>query len=259
MSDDDEKKSPNDSVKVQDSSRRRFLKDSGYVVGGVVGGGVIMSLFNNPFKTEETPTTKNDNVKSPYLETRMFFTRFEDFKVLEQATEQIYPEDENGPGAIKLNVPYFIDKQLAGDFGSNKDAYMQGPVQDVEDISTYQTLMTRGDVMIEGLRKLNAQSQERHDEKFYDAEPEQQVNILQDAESDKMEMDGVRSSVFFGLLRKLTIEGAYADPLYGGNKDMMGWKMREFPGVKAAYRDTIDSKEFKLIEPTSLSDYQQHS
>src|SRR5690625_7213983 len=93
----------------------------------------------------------------------MFFTRYEDFVVLEQATERIFPEDDNGPGAIGLGVPYFIDKQLAGEYGSNIKDYMKGPAQQVEDINTYQTLMDRGEVFIEGLRKLNAESEERYD------------------------------------------------------------------------------------------------
>lgn len=259
MADDDEKKSPNDSGEEVDSSKRRFLKNSGYVAGGLVGGGVIMGLFNNPFETEETPTSENDKSAQGYNETRMFFTRFDDFQVLEAATERIFPEDENGPGAIGLDVPYFIDKQLAGDFGSNKKDYMNGPAQDVDFVDTYQTLMNRGDVILEGLRKIDAESQDRNDKKFYNAEGEQQDEILQDAQNGDIKMDGVRSNIFFGLLRKLTIEGAYADPMYGGNKDMQGWKMREYPGVKAGYIDVIESEEFQKIEPTSLRDYQRHS
>src|SRR5690625_6609237 len=98
----------------------------------------------------------------------MFFTRFEDFNVLEAATERIFPEDDNGPGAICLGVPYFIDKELAGPYGLIKYDYMQGPAQEVEGVSTYQTLMTRGGVCLEGTRKLNAECESRHRESIYD-------------------------------------------------------------------------------------------
>ena len=240
-----------------DASRRKFLKNSGYAAGGFVGGGLLFGLIDNPFKSSDEDASKDQGTERKFEESRMFFTRYKDFQVLEHATERIFPEDDNGPGAIKLGVPYFIDKQLAGDFGSNKKDYMQGPSQKVENIDTYQTLMTRGDVFIEGLRKINAESEKRHDENFYDLEGEQQDEILEELESDEIKIDGVRSRTFFNLLRQMTIEGAYSDPLYGGNKNMEGWKMREFPGVRASYTDLIESDEFQKLEPMSLKDYQQ--
>jgi gluconate 2-dehydrogenase gamma chain len=36
------------------------------------------------------------------------------------------------------------------------------------------------------------------------------------------------------------MEGFFADPLYGGNKNMAGWKMIGFPGARYDYRDHID-------------------
>lgn len=244
-----------------DESRRKFLKNSGYAAGGFVGGGLLFGLIDNPFKSSDEDATKNDQAERKFEESRMFFTRYKDFQVLEHATERIFPEDDNGPGAIKLGVPYFIDKQLAGDFGSNKKDYMQGPVHRLKDreesIDTYQSLMNRGQVFIEGLRKINAESEKRHDENFYDLEGDQQDTILEELENDEIKIEGVRSRTFFNLLKKMTIEGAYSDPLYGGNKNMEGWKMTEFPGVRASYTDLIESDEFQKLEPMSLKDYQQ--
>ena len=53
------------------------------------------------------------------------------------------------------------------------------------------------------------------------------------------------------------MEGAYSDPLYGGNRDMKGWKMKEFPGAVASYANMIEEKEFVKMDPVSLTDYQQ--
>jgi gluconate 2-dehydrogenase gamma chain len=36
------------------------------------------------------------------------------------------------------------------------------------------------------------------------------------------------------------MEGFFADPLYGGNRDMVSWKMIGFPGARYDYRDHID-------------------
>src|SRR5699024_1751854 len=146
-------------------------------------------------------------------------------------------------------------KQLAGPFGSNKFDYMKGPVQEVKIASSYQTLMTRGEVIIEGLRKLNDESNKRHETKFPDLEGEQQDELLTAMEAGEIELQGVKSTTFFNLLRQLTIEGVYADPLYGGNKDMMGWKMKEHPGIRAGYSDLIEEEEFQIVQQMSLKDY----
>ena len=252
----DKKNNTTPSSEEHDPSRRKFIKNTGIATGGVVGGTILGALIGNPFKSEEQ-TTSNDSEDVHFTETRMFFSRYEDFNVLRHATERIYPEDDHGPGAIGLGVPFFIDKQLAGAYGANKNDYMKGPAQQVEGINTYQTLMNRGDVFIEGLRKMNAESQKRHDARFFDIEPEEMDAILQDLSEDKIKLNGVKSSTFFSLLRNMTIEGAYADPLYGGNKDMQGWKMKEHPGIRASYMDLIDSEEFQKLDPVSLKDYQQ--
>lgn len=211
--------------------------------------------YSIPFQTKETTEEVIKEEAIDYSEARLFFKQKKDFDVLSFATERIFPEDENGPGAIKLGVPYFIDKQLAGSYGSNKFDYMKGPVQKVKVDSSYQTLMTRGEVFIEGVRKLNDESLKTYDAEFFDLEGEQQDEILTAMEAGEIELRSVKGSTFFNLLRQMTIEGAYADPLYGGNKNMMGWKMKEHPGIRAGYSDLIEEEEFQIIEQMSSKDY----
>lgn len=40
---------------------------------------------------------------------------------------------------------------------------------------------------------------------------------------------------FFNLLRKHTLEGFLSDPVYGGNKDFMGWRVIGYNGVQLTY------------------------
>lgn len=256
MSDENNQNKEQENNQPGQQSRRRFLKNSGLFAGGIIGGSVLGSFIDNPFETENTSSDQDEKPVKEVTETRMFFTRVEDFNVLEAAVERIYPEDDNGPGAIGLGVPYFIDKQLAGPYGANKFDYMKGPIQKVDVESSYQTLMSRGEVFIEGVRKMNAESQKSHDEKFYNLEGEQQDELLTAMEAGDIDLRGVEGATFFNLLRQMTIEGAYADPLYGGNKDMMGWKMKEHPGIRPGYSDLIEEEEFQLIEQMSLKDYQ---
>lgn len=232
-----------------DTSRRQFIKNTGIAAGGVVGGAIFGGLIGNPFKKEQQTQTQPVEEKEiiDYSETRQFFKRKEDFDVLSIATERIYPEDEHGPGAIGLGVPYFIDKQLAGPWGKNAEDYMKKPFTVPEE-----SPLTRQDIFLQGLRKMNEISEGNYGEAFYDLEEDQQIEILEQFENDEVDINLVSSASFFALLRQSTLEGCYSDPMYGGNKNMEGWKMKEYPGPRIAYIDMVEEEEFVLLEPVSL-------
>lgn len=246
----------NDTNTDHDPGRRRFMKNTGMIVGGVAGGSLLGGLFTNKFQSQPATSPTDAVVKKPAAEARMFFTRFSDFVVLEQATERIYPEDQNGPGAIELGVPYFIDRQLAGPWGMNAKDYRQAPFDGTE-AEAVNSRLTRGDLFLDGLRKMNELSTKQFDMTFEKLDEDQQIAILQDFEQDKVKMNGVSSASFFQMFRMSVIEGAYADPLYGGNVNMAGWKMKEFPGPVPSYANIIEKDEFVLMDPISLTDYQR--
>ena len=248
----------NKSETGMDPTRRRFLKNTGLVVGGVAGGSLLGGLFVNQSDGEDD--SKKDKAATPRTRGREFFARYEDFVVLAAATELIFPKDDNGPGAIDLDVPYFIDKQLAGTWGVNDDDYRQGPfdekkVKEAPDTANH-ARANRGKIFLDGLRTMNAESQKRFDTTYDKATEEQQGEIMSDLENDKLKMKTLPSSGFFALLKEATLQGAFSDPLYGGNKNMEGWKMREYPGARASYTDLIDSEDFQVLDPISLTDYQ---
>ena len=39
----------------------------------------------------------------------------------------------------------------------------------------------------------------------------------------------------FELLRRRTIEGVFADPAHGGNRDGLGWTLIGYPGPKGTF------------------------
>ncbi|MFS0575002.1 gluconate 2-dehydrogenase subunit 3 family protein [Sporosarcina sp. 179-K 3D1 HS] len=263
-------------------SRRTFLKNTGLVAGGVVGGSLLGGLLTN--RRQENTETQTEQMSGGLQDARMFFSRKEDFDILSAATERIFPEDDLGPGAIALGVPYFIDKQLNGEWGMNAKEYMNGPfyqneyVQGAQDkernqdrqgpnVETqqplptprYQTRLRRNEIFLIGLREMDHVAQKEFGARFIELEGPQQDQVLQMFEDGKVDMKGYGSKDFFHLLRQTTVEGAYADPLYGGNKDMMGWKMKEYPGPRASYLPQIEEEEFVVLEQQSLKDYQKNA
>lgn len=239
-----------------DWSRRRFLRNTGYVAGGAIGGGLLSSFLGTNLLGMKEPSQKSDigNSADTYNRALMYFTRKKDFDVLSAATERIFPEDENSPGAISLGVPYFIDHQLAGGYGINEREYTMGPFFEGTDYQGYQSPLKRHDIFMQGILALEKESQKEHGEGFVNLDEEHQDAILQKFEADKVKLKNVSSAYFFDQLRTATLSGAYADPLYGGNANMDGWKMKEFPGNQMTYLKEIDSKEFVEFEPKSLKD-----
>jgi gluconate 2-dehydrogenase gamma chain len=247
--------------KEVDESRRKFIKGAGLVIGGAVLGGVgghFLGLGKGNPKQEH-----NDHApqQSDPAQAMMYFSNPEDFKALEAACERIFPEDELGPGAKLLGAAYFIDHQLAGNWGNNTKEYMSGPFLQGQPEQGYQTHLRRNEIFslgVAGLRKeaLKRHSGEESKGRFAMLTPEQQDAILSGFEAGKVDLDGLSSAMFFGLLVSATIEGVYSDPMYGGNKDMGGWKMKNFPGSQMSFYDQIDQPGgMPQIDPVSLNQH----
>lgn len=245
--------SKDEDKKIEDASRRKFLKNSSYAVGGLVGGGILGSVFGANLL--DNPEKEQAVVESEYNQALMYFTNKDTFNVLQEATERIFPKDDLGPGAIELLAPFYIDHQLAGVWGQNTKEYMQGPFFQGEPTQGYQTHLKRHQIFDIGLAALEKHSQDTFSEAFVKITDEEKDQILTDFEDDKIKLPGITASFFFSLLRSATLEGIYADPLYGGNKNMDGWRLKEYPGDQMSYLDQVDAEEFIEIEPSSLRDH----
>lgn len=235
--------------KSESVSRRKFLKNAGIATGGVVGGALLGGIFTQSLTSNETKPASTEEPEEliDYRETRQFFKRKVDFDVLSIATERIFPEDDNGPGAIGLGVPYYIDKQLASPWGENAKDYMMKPFQLPD-----QTPLTRREIFIQGIRKINEVSQSEYGESFVNLEEDEQIGVLEMFDNNEIDMQYISSSQFFALLRQSTLEGCYSDPMYGGNKNMDGWRMKEYPGARLSYADFVEEEDFVSLEPVSL-------
>ena len=243
--------------KGKNFSRRDFLKTSGIATGALIGGGIIGGLIGANTNKQDTTTTApgssgGKSESSGAVRGLTFFNTAAEFEILSQATERIFPEDDLGPGAIGLGVPYIIDGQLAGSYGENSKEYMQGPFFEGEPTQGYQSRLKRNEIFRQGIQVMEKEAKSSFDAKFVDLEGEQIDEILTALQENEIKMRGVESQFFFRLLRQATLEGAYADPIYGGNVNMEGWKMKGFPGHQLAYIKDIESEDFIKIEPKSV-------
>ena len=86
---------------------------------------------------------------------------------------------------------------------------------------------------------------------------QQKIDAIKSWEAGKAEFNGFDSKLFFQRLLQITMEGFFADPMYGGNKNKVAWKMIGFPGLPANYREEIKSYYNKKYdkEPQSIADF----
>ncbi|WP_312060580.1 gluconate 2-dehydrogenase subunit 3 family protein, partial [Pantoea septica] len=150
----------------------------------------------------------------------------------------------------------FIDRQLAGDYGSAAAIYRLGRFVKGTPEQGPQSPLTPAQRYRQGLAALDVYTQKTFQQPFVALNGDQQDELLRQMEANQLDLGpDVETKVFFELLLQNVREGFLSDPLYGGNKEMASWKMIGFPGARYDFRDLIGKKGKKLnIIPTSLID-----
>jgi gluconate 2-dehydrogenase gamma chain len=68
---------------------------------------------------------------------------------------------------------------------------------------------------------------------------EEKDRLLGGMEKGDVKFDNFSSRMLFDAVYANTMEGFFSDPIYGGNRDMAGWKLIGFPGVRYDFRDVM--------------------
>jgi len=130
-------------------------------------------------------------------------------KTLEAFVDRLIPADELGPGAAAAGAHLYIHIQLAGYLAGEKAAFTAG------------------------LDGMDAYARRVHGAAFADLTGQQKDGILTAMEGNTLE--GVANSRnFFRRAGRLTLEGTFGDPHYGGNRNGVGWDIIRYPGPRPA-------------------------
>jgi len=177
---------------------------------------------------------------------------------VEAAVARLIPSDELGPGGLEAGCAYFIDQQLSGTYGNAGRWYMQGPFGESAPEQGYQLPLTPRQLYRLGIERVNAYCQAQYSKSFDQLAPQQQDAVLAAMEGGKLPVSDAPITDFFNLLLSNAIEGFFADPIYGGNRDKVGWKLVGFPGVAAAYVGVVgDYGKPYQVEPVGIADVMQ--
>jgi gluconate 2-dehydrogenase gamma chain len=223
------------SSKPSSPSRRDFLRQSLVAVPAVslLGTSAIAQTHSG---TAATPAATAPG--SNY--TPRYFTAPE-WEFLEAAVERLIPPNEDGPSGVEAGVPEFLDRQMEAAYGHGGLWYMQGPfAPDTPATLGYQLRYTPREFYRKGIAAIDDWCQKQHSKKFAMLAPDERDAILHQLEKGEIKLEDVPAATFFSQLLTNTKEGYFADPMYGGNKQMGAWKMIGFPGARADYADWIE-------------------
>jgi gluconate 2-dehydrogenase gamma chain len=202
--------------------------------------------------TGENPAPAS--ASSPEAESVFLFFNAAEARFIEIACERLIPADESGAGALGAGVPNYLDKQLGGAWGAGERLYRSGPWQAGTPSQGYQLPFTPGELFHTAIRAINRDLETRG-KTFGELTADAQDSYLKMLEADAADLDGVPSAVFFRMLLAMTVEGFFSDPVYGGNRNMVAWRMIGFPGAYADYYEAIDRHGVKFErEPMSLAE-----
>ena len=232
------------------NNRRDFLKTV-----GTVGATGIAAAVGGEAVEAQAPATAAAKTAAPVSHAYAFLTAPE-AAFIEAAVDRFIPADELTPSGTDCGVAVFIDRQLAGAWGSGDRTYMQGPWQKGVPTQGYQSPLTPAEFFRAGIAASNAHCRKTFNKDFDRLTSDQQNKVLQDMEQGRVTFDTVSAQEFFNLLLAAAMQGFFADPMYGGNRDKAAWKMIGFPGVIAIYSEHIKTYRNKKydVEPKSILD-----
>src|SRR5579859_1924302 len=190
---------------------------------------------------------KRPHVAEPPQTTYLFFNAAE-VLFIEAACERLIPADESGPGALGAGVPNYLDKQLGGAWGAGERLYRSGPWLPGTPSQGYQLPFTPAELFRTALAALNGELSGAGTP-FTKMSAYEQDAYLKGLQAGGKNLGGVPSDIFFAHLWQSTVEGFFSDPVYGGNRDMVAWRMIGFPGAYASYYDVVDHHGIRIDRP----------
>jgi gluconate 2-dehydrogenase gamma chain len=231
-------------------TRRRFVSS----LGAVTAAPASILLISAPGLAEQASPQGGPPAPAAVSPPAYVFFNAAEAQFIEAACERLIPADDLGPGALGAGVNNYFDKQLGGAWGAGERLYRSGPWAEGTPSQGYQLPFTPAELFRTALRAIN-QDFESHSAQFSALVPDAQDAYLRTLEAGGRDLNGVPSAVFFDLLLKMTVEGFFSDPVYGGNRDMVAWRMIGFPGAYADYYEAIDRHGVKFVrDPMSLGE-----
>jgi gluconate 2-dehydrogenase gamma chain len=229
--------------------RRALLAGAAYIVLGLskAHGTIIVDHLPWVPNAGDAPTAA---LPGPW----MFFTGDEG-RAVEALADCIIPSDPQTPGGKESGSAIFIDRQLAGPYGRQEGLYIRPPFMKGTNSQGHQSEKGPAQEYREGLAALDRTCKARFGGKaFADLSDQDKDAVLKGLESGEFKLDGADGKTFLDMVIKDVQMGFFADPIYGGNRDMVAWKMIGYPGSRYNYLDWVNRHNERFpLPPVSMT------
>jgi gluconate 2-dehydrogenase gamma chain len=218
-------------------TRRSLLAST----AALVAGGVAARAVARTYRGGTLPWEPGNTSPPPPVRpgSWLYFTA-DEVRAVEAIVDRLIPPDDATPGGKDAGCAVFIDRQLAGAYGDARMLYMRPPFADGTPSQGLQSPIVPRERYREALAALDKYCKATFPGKGFAAlASAQQDQVLAGLEKGEIKLEGADAKAFFGQVLGNTIEGFFADPIYGGNRDMAAWKMIGFPGARYDYRDHV--------------------
>jgi len=194
------------------ASRREFLARAAVSAGAVAGAGLAGGAAAGSQEQHNDPGAPAAvQPRSAGQEHGTFFNH-DEAATIAAFTERLMPGAPGKPGARDAGVLNYIDLALAGAYADLQEFYRRGLAQ-----------------LEEHCRKI-------HSESFVRLATARQDDVIRTLEEGTAEgFTWPTAQEFFNIIRTHTMEGMFADPVYGGNKEFAGWRLVGFPGAQPVF------------------------
>ena len=213
-------------MKKRGVARRKFLAGAAFGAGAVAGTRLLPEASAQTHAPAETNASAPAHVHANGEGHGAFFND-DDAATVAAFAERLMPGAPDMPGARDADVLNYIDLALAGAYADLQDFYRRG------------------------LAQLDAYCHKAYGQPFVRLASAQQDEVIGALEAGKAaEFSWPTAQAFFNTVRMHTMEGMFADPIYGGNKDFAGWRLISFPGGQPLFTpEDLESPQAFTREP----------
>lgn len=203
-------------MKKHDEARRAFLVGAAVSAGAAAGGALAP-----PAQAQHAEQAASTGAGHDHNGGLGAFLNADDMATVVAFTERLWPSGPGMPGAREAGVANYIDLALAGAYSQLRDFYRRG------------------------LAQLDDYCNKTHGKSFTQLDGAKQDEVITALEKGTATgFTWPRAQAFFNTVRTHAIEGMFADPVYGGNRDFAGWKLVGFPGAQPAFMpEDLKSRE----------------
>jgi len=211
--------------------RRGFLK------AGLLGGAAAAAPLGAAVAAPATaPATAP--AAAPSAPAGWQFFRPSEAEFAEHLADHMVPADDLSPSGTALGIPVYIDRALAGAWGQGERLYLQGPFAPGTPNQGYQLPLTPAQLFRAGFESLDDALRRRHGRAFAQLDAAAKEAVLQALQAGQLPL-AVPTATWWAHTYQLVMEGLFADPVHGGNRDKAGWRLVGFPGVVQTHRRNI--------------------